>query len=79
MSERLNVSDPQSLSAKAARNLATAGGALTIGKGSTIGGNVWLTQSVPAGSNVLQAQMRHTNTLTIEPKQMGQAVCQPSI
>lgn len=58
---------------------ATILGRITIGKGSTIGGNIWLTQSVPPGSNVLQAQMRQINTLTIEPKQMSQAVCQPSI
>ncbi len=31
---------------------------ITIGAGSTIGGNVWLTHSVPANSNVSQAQMR---------------------
>jgi serine O-acetyltransferase len=37
---------------------ATILGRITIGKGSTIGGNVWLTQSVPPGSNVTQAQMR---------------------
>jgi len=36
---------------------ATILGRITIGKGSTIGGNVWLTQSVPPGSNVTQAQM----------------------
>lgn len=41
---------------------ATILGRITIGKGSTIGGNVWLTQSVPPGStvtqaNVLQAEM----------------------
>lgn len=36
---------------------ATVLGRITIGKGSTIGGNVWLTQSVPPGSNVTQAQM----------------------
>jgi len=35
---------------------ATILGRITIGKGSTIGGNVWLTQSVPPGSNVTQAQ-----------------------
>jgi serine O-acetyltransferase len=29
-------------------------GRITIGKGSTIGGNVWLTQGVPAGSKVTQ-------------------------
>ena len=34
---------------------ATILGRITIGKGSTIGGNVWLTKSVPAGSSVTQA------------------------
>ena len=38
---------------------ATILGRITIGAGSTIGGNVWLTQSVPPGSNVSQAQMRN--------------------
>lgn len=37
---------------------ATILGRITIGAGSTVGGNVWLTQSVPPGSNVSQAQMR---------------------
>jgi len=37
---------------------ATILGRITIGKGSTIGGNVWLTQNVPPNSNVTQAQMR---------------------
>lgn len=37
---------------------ATVLGRITIGKGSTIGGNVWLTRSVPPGSNISQAQMR---------------------
>lgn len=37
------------------------GGKTTIGKGSTIGGNVWLTQSVPAGSKIYyQAKMTNT-------------------
>lgn len=39
---------------------ATVLGRITIGKGSTIGGNVWLTQSVPPGSNVSQALSRNT-------------------
>ena len=39
---------------------ATILGRITAGAGSTIGGNVWLTQSVPPGSNVSQAQMRNT-------------------
>ncbi|SFU50444.1 serine O-acetyltransferase EpsC [Pseudoduganella namucuonensis] len=38
---------------------ATILGRITIGAGSTIGGNVWLTQSVPPNSNVAQAQMRN--------------------
>lgn len=36
---------------------ATILGRITIGQGSTIGGNVWLTHSVPAGSLVNQAQV----------------------
>lgn len=38
---------------------ATILGRITIGQGSTIGGNVWLTHSVPAGSQVSQAQFRN--------------------
>lgn len=38
---------------------ATILGRITIGRGSTIGGNVWLTRSVPPGSNVSQAQSRN--------------------
>jgi serine O-acetyltransferase len=34
---------------------ATILGRITIGQGSTIGGNVWLTRSVPPGSNLTQA------------------------
>jgi len=40
---------------------ATILGRITIGKGSTIGGNVWLTRSVPAGSNVTQAGALNTS------------------
>ena len=36
---------------------ATVLGRVTIGRGSTIGGNVWLTRSVPPGSTVAQAQV----------------------
>ncbi len=36
---------------------ATILGRITIGRGSTIGGNVWLTRSVPPNSQVTQAQM----------------------
>ncbi len=38
---------------------ATILGRITIGKGSTIGGNVWLTRSVPPGSNLTQANLQH--------------------
>jgi serine O-acetyltransferase len=38
---------------------ATILGRITIGQGSTIGGNVWLTHSVPPGSHVSQAQVRN--------------------
>lgn len=36
---------------------ATILGRIVIGKGSTIGGNVWLTRDVPPGSNVTQASL----------------------
>lgn len=35
-------------------------GRVTIGKGSVIGGNVWLTHSVPAGSRVLQGKTQES-------------------
>jgi serine O-acetyltransferase len=38
---------------------ATILGRITIGRGSTIGGNVWLTRSVPPGSIISQAQTRN--------------------
>ncbi|HVW65725.1 MAG TPA: serine O-acetyltransferase EpsC [Nitrosospira sp.] len=38
---------------------ATILGRITIGQGSTIGGNVWLTRSVPPGSTISQAQIRN--------------------
>lgn len=37
---------------------ATILGRITIGRGSIIGGNVWLTRSVPPGSHITQAQAR---------------------
>jgi serine O-acetyltransferase len=37
---------------------ATILGRITIGRGSTIGGNVWLTYSIPPESNISQAQIR---------------------
>jgi serine O-acetyltransferase len=38
---------------------ATILGRITIGRGTTIGGNVWLTRSVPPGSVISQAQTRN--------------------
>ena len=40
---------------------ATILGRVTIGRGSVIGGNVWLTHSVSPGSNIAQAQIRATS------------------
>ena len=40
---------------------ATILGRVTIGRGSVIGGNVWLVHSVPPGSRVTQAQSRDEN------------------
>ena len=37
---------------------ATVLGRVTIGRGASIGGNVWLTRSVPAGSRIAQANAR---------------------
>jgi serine O-acetyltransferase len=39
---------------------ATILGRVVIGKGSSIGGNVWLTQGVPPGSRITQAETRDT-------------------
>jgi serine O-acetyltransferase len=47
---------------------ATILGRVTIGKGSIIGGNVWLTRSVPPGSHVTQA---HTQHEVPEPENSG--------
>ncbi|MNI96849.1 Serine acetyltransferase [compost metagenome] len=38
---------------------ATVLGRITIGRGTTIGGGVWLTHSVAADSNITQAQSRN--------------------
>ncbi len=37
---------------------ATILGRITIGRGSSIGGNVWLTRSVPPWATIVQAQAR---------------------
>jgi serine O-acetyltransferase len=41
---------------------ATILGRITVGRGSVIGGNVWLTHSIEANSNLSQAQMRTGST-----------------
>ncbi|MFM2397142.1 MAG: hypothetical protein RLZZ144_392 [Pseudomonadota bacterium] len=41
---------------------ATILGRITIGRGASIGGNVWLTRSVPAGSVITQANSQHEQT-----------------
>lgn len=38
---------------------ATVLGRITLGRGSTIGGNVWLTRSIPPGSNITQAAVQN--------------------
>jgi serine O-acetyltransferase len=38
---------------------ATILGRVTLGRGSVIGGNVWLTQSIPPGSQISQAKVRN--------------------
>ncbi|MET0385523.1 MAG: serine O-acetyltransferase EpsC [Polyangiales bacterium] len=38
---------------------ATVLGRITIGRGATIGGNVWVTQNVPPGDHITQAKVRH--------------------
>lgn len=45
---------------------ATILGRIIVGTGSIIGGNVWLTQSVPAGSNVRQAKAENQITQKID-------------
>ena len=37
---------------------ATLLGRITVGKGSTIGGNVWLTRSIPPGSRIMQGRFQ---------------------
>jgi serine O-acetyltransferase len=52
---------------------ATILGRVTIGRGSTIGGNVWLTRSVPPGSHVTQASSRHELAGDINPEAVAHA------
>ncbi|HDR9587670.1 TPA: serine acetyltransferase [Burkholderia stabilis] len=50
---------------------ATILGRVTIGRGAVIGGNVWLTQDVPAGANITQAVLR--SEATAAPRAPAQA------
>ncbi len=45
---------------------ATVLGRITIGRGSSIGGNVWLTYSVPPGSNITRRRPM-SNSSTMAP------------
>ena len=47
---------------------ATILGRVTIGEGSTIGGNVWLTQSVPPQSRIMQQRSTQDNDPKPEAK-----------
>ncbi|CAN5381558.1 serine O-acetyltransferase [soil metagenome] len=45
---------------------ATVLGRIIVGSGSVIGGNVWLTDSIPAGSNVRQAKAHYDITTRVD-------------
>lgn len=51
---------------------ATVLGRVTIGRGSTIGGNVWVTHDVPPGSHVTQANLQH-DVITLPPDRQAAA------
>lgn len=57
---------------------ATILGRITIGAGSVIGGNVWLTHSVPTGSHITQAQAHHEQRETAPVKSIAPAEAQRS-
>jgi serine O-acetyltransferase len=48
---------------------ATILGRIVIGAGSSIGGNVWLTHSVPPGSHISQASLQHAEPGKVRPAQ----------
>ena len=50
---------------------ATILGRITIGRGSSIGGNVWLTRSVPPGSQITQAQSQQGPHVDAPPRREG--------
>ncbi len=47
---------------------ATILGRVTLGKGATIGGNVWVTQDVPAGASVTQASLQNAPQQQPQPR-----------
>lgn len=46
---------------------ATVLGRVTIGRGATIGGNVWVTHNVPAGAHITQARSQHATAGSANP------------
>lgn len=56
---------------------ATVLGRVTIGRGAVIGGNVWLTRSVPAGAHITQADATQANATQANPIQPGAGVPPP--
>ncbi len=51
---------------------ATVLGRITIGRGSVIGGNIWLTRSIPPGSNISQANASQVHS-SQNPVEIGDA------
>jgi len=47
---------------------ATILGRITIGQGSSVGGNVWLTHSVPPNSHITQASSQHESAKSGTPR-----------
>ena len=52
---------------------ATILGRVTIGKGAVIGGNVWITDDVPAGTHVSQASLRQAEQPAEQPVEQSEA------
>ena len=53
---------------------ATILGRVTLGRGAVIGGNVWVTESVPQGASVSQASLRHEVRKPSEPSALAPAL-----
>ena len=50
---------------------ATILGRVTIGKGATVGGNIWVTENVPAGSRIVPVSYTHLDVY----KRQGHNAC----